>query len=237
MATPKQDIDLSRYLDKDGVRIDARRLDQALSQAPETLKYYFMDALDHIRKGFFKALYANTGLKDKRFVATKRVGIGRQIRVYRNPRKGDILDIEMGIFTRSKITAILETGGTIHAKSGLMAVPIGRALSSTGRLSQELSEFRNYRRTFTPAAANALTLSGKGSGFFMLSKGGRMFLMRKEGEKVEPYFVLKNQVRIQPRLRLVDTWDRMEGYRMEILNESVAKALDSQGLGDKSRRV
>jgi hypothetical protein len=219
MATERQQIDPGRYLDKEGIRIDARRLDRALEQAPGVLKIEILDALDHIRKGFFKALYVNTGLKDKRFIATKKVGIGRHIRVYRNPDKGDILDMELGIFTRSKITAMQESGGTVGAKSGMMAIPIGKALSSTGRLRREYSVFENYRRTYIPSKV-------KIPGLFMYSKGGQTFLMKKEGDKMEPYFILKNQIRIQPRLRMIDTWGRMEGYRMDVFNKSIDKALN-----------
>lgn len=219
MATERQQIDPGRYLDKEGLRIDTRRLERAMEQAPGILKIEILDALDHIRKGFFKALYVNTGLKDKRFIATKKVGIGHQIRVYRNPKKGDVLDMELGIFTRSKIAALLEKGGTISAKSGLMAIPIGRALTATGRLKPEYSVFENYRRTYIPSKV-------KIPGLFMQGKGGRMFLMKKEGDKIEPLFVLKNQIRIQPRLRMIDTWDRMEGYRMEVFNKSIDKALN-----------
>ncbi|MDD5566229.1 MAG: hypothetical protein PHG31_05010 [Candidatus Omnitrophica bacterium] len=221
--TQKKQIDPGRYLDKEGIRIDARRLDRALQQAPGYLKVEILDALDHIRKGFFKALYVNTGLKDRRFIATKRVGIGRQIRVYRNPGKGDVLDMQLGIFTRSKIAALLERGGTVSAKSGAMAIPIGRALSPTGRLSKEYSVMENYRRAYIPSKI-------KIEGLFMRAIGGKMFLMKKEGKRAEPLFILKNQIRIQPRLRLVNTWDRMEGYRMEVFNKSIGKALQKGGL-------
>jgi hypothetical protein len=226
MATPKKAIDLSRYLDIDGVRIDARRLNIALDQVPEQLKKEIMDGLDHIRRGFFKALYANTGLKDKRFIATKNVGIGRQMKVYRNPHGGNPLDMELGIFTRSKITAMHETGGTVRAKSGMMAIPVGSARSSTGRMSQDISEFQGMRRAFDPKSAKA-----KGMKLFMVVKNGKSLLMRDIGNgQVEAMFVLKNRMVIQPRLRMRDTWDREEGYRINVLNKSVETALQKTGL-------
>jgi len=227
MATPRKDIDPSRYLDRDDVRVNTARLERALELVPHTLREELLDALDHIRKGFFKALYINTGLKDKRFIATKKVGIGRHIKVYRNPDKGDVLDMELGIFTRSPIAGLLERGGTVTAKSGLMAVPLPPAKGPTGRLLPELSEFKGFRRSFTPGKANAQSLGSKTGGFFMLAKQGRIFLMRKEeGGKVVPYFILKNRVRIAPRLRMQDTWDRMEGYRMDVINKNVDRALE-----------
>jgi hypothetical protein len=219
MAIERQQIDPGRYLDKEGIRIDARRLDRALELAPGILKEELLDALDHIRRGFFKALYVNTGLKDKRFIATKNVGIGRHIKYYRNPNKGDILDMELGIFSRSKVVALHERGGTVRAKSGLMAIPIGDALTSTGRLKPEYSEFYNYRRSYNPA-------TNKIPGLFMLKKNGKFLLAQKIGKIIRTLFVLKNQISIQPRLRMMDTWNRMEGYRMEVFNKSIEKALN-----------
>ncbi len=226
MATPRQQIDPKRYLDRDDVRVNTARLERALEQMPHIIREELLDALTHIRKGFFKALYVNTGLKDKRFIATRKVGIGRHIRVYRNPNKGDILDMELGIFTRSPIAGILERGGTITAKSGLMAVPLPAAKGPTGRLKRELSEFKGMRRSFTPGRANAASMRGKDGGFFTLAKRGKIFLMRKEGDKITPYFILKNKIRIRPRLRMVDTWNRMEGYRMDVINKHVDRALN-----------
>jgi len=226
MATPKQEINLSRYLDVDGVRIDSRRLDVALEHALPALKEEVMDALDHIRKGFFKALYANTGLKDKRFIATKNVGIGRHIKVYRNPRAGSgPLDMVLGIFTRSKITALHEKGGTVRAKSGMMAIPLDSARSS-GRLSKSVSEFQGMRRVFDPQSAKARALK-----LFMAKRGSNTFLFRKQDNgEIDALFILKNQMTIQPRLRLQDTWDRLEGYRINVFNDSVGKALSKTGL-------
>ena len=222
MPTEKQDIDLSRYLDKDGVRIDTRRVDKAMSLVPGLLKEELLDAFDHIRRGFFKALYANTGLKDKRFIATKNVGIGKHIKVYRNPNKGDILDMELGIFSRSKIVALHEKGGIVTAKAGSMALPLPAALGPTGRLKKEYSTFTAGRRQYVP---------GQLKGVFILKKGDKAMIMLRqpkgEGEdQAIPLFILKRSITIRPRLRFYDTWDRMEGYRMEILNKSVDKALN-----------
>ena len=218
MATPKQEIDLGRYLDIDDVRIDTRRVDRALRMVPELLKTELLDAFDHIRRGFFKALYANTGLRDKRFIATKRVGIGRQLRVYRNPNMGSTLDMQLGIFSRSKIVSKLEKGGTVTAKSGAMVIPLKAARSASGRLSPEFSKFADYRRSFDPS---------KIKGLFLRKKFGKVFLLRREeNDTVRAYFVLKRSITIEPRLRFFDTWDRLEGYRINVLNKSVDKALD-----------
>jgi hypothetical protein len=214
----KQEVDLGRYFDIEGVRIDTRRVDRALRRVPGLLQEELLDGLTHIRKGFFKALYAYTGLKDKRFIATKNVGIGRHIRVYRNPRKGDILDIQLGIFSRSGQVKIHETGGEIEAPPGRrLTIPIGEALDpATGRVKKW---FRNTKKSF---ARDEL--------FIFRSKKGQSFLVKRSGEKLLFYFVLRNKVKILPRypLRFYDTWDRMEGYRMETLNKHVERALNKE---------
>ena len=214
---PKQEVDLGRYFDKEGVRIDTRRVDRALRRVPGLLQEELLDGLDHVRKGFFKALYTYSGLKDKRFLATKNVGIGRHIRVYRNPRKGDILDIQLGIFSRSGIVKIHETGGEIEAPPGRrLTIPIGEALDTGGRLKKW---FRGGKKSF---ARDEL--------FLMRSRSGQSFLVKRSGEKLLFYFVLRNKVKILPRypLRFYDTWDRMEGYRMETLNKHVERALNKE---------
>jgi len=222
MATEKKEIDLSRYLDKDSIRINTGNVDKALSLVPDILKVELLDAFDHIRRGFFKALYANTGLKDKRFIATKNVGIGKYMKVYRNPRKGDTLDMELGIFSRSKIVALHERGGIVTAKAGAMALPLPAALGSTGRLKKEYSSFIAGRRTYVP---------GQLKGMFILKKGNIAILMMRQpktgsGDQAIPLFVLRRSMNISPRLRFYATWDRMEGYRRDVLNKSVEKAVN-----------
>jgi hypothetical protein len=192
--------------------IDTSRLDKALQLAPQFLQEELMDAFDHVRKAFFIALFQNTGLKDKRFIKTKDRGIGKRIRVYRNPRLGDPLDMELGIFSRSKIVSAHEKGATITSSTGgMLAIPIGEALNARGRLKGQFNKYASYREV---------------PGLFPIFLNGKMFLVKRDKEgKLKLYFVLKNQVRIQPRLRFYDTWANMEGYRMNILNKAISKAL------------
>ena len=192
--------------------IDSSKLEKAIQVAPQFLKEELMDGFDHIRRAFFNAWYQNTGLRDKRFIRTKDRGIGKQVKVYRNPNKGDILDMELGIFSRSRITGALEKGTTITSKTGgMLAIPIGEALNSRGRIKSQYGRYSSYSQI---------------PGIFPILLKGRMFLVKKDSEgKLKLFFVLKDQVRIQPRLRFYDTWQNMEGYRMNILNNSVDKAL------------
>lgn len=192
--------------------IDISKLNKALSLVPGFLQEELMDGFDHIRRAFFNALYQNTEIRDRRFIRTKEKGIGKHIKVYRNPRIGNLLDMELGIFSRSRITGALEKGATISSKSGgMLAIPIGEALNARGRIKGQFGKYSSYREI---------------PGIFPIFLKGRMFLVKKDSQgKLKLYFVLKNQVQIQPRLRFYDTWQNMEGYRINILNNSIAKAL------------
>ncbi|HNX82794.1 MAG TPA: hypothetical protein PKL77_11685, partial [Candidatus Omnitrophota bacterium] len=56
---------------------------------------------------------------------------------------------------------------------------------------------------------------------------GKTFLakVKKKLRQILPLFVLKNSVRIRPRLMYYKTWDDMQNERINILNKSVEKAL------------
>jgi len=204
--------DASRYF---GIKAEVNfaRLKIALARAPQVLRGELLDGLDHIRRGFFKSLYHNTQLKNKRLIAVKNRGIGKHLRVYRNPRKGNVLDMVLGIFSRSKIVGALEKGATIRPKHArMLAIPIERSLTRSGRLKKSVSKYRgDYSQM---------------RGLFVIARGGRVLLAKKSRDGgIKPYFILKSSVRIQPRLKFYDTWARMEGYRAKVLNSSIDKAL------------
>ena len=93
----------------------------------------------------------------------------------------------------------------------MLAIPIGEALNARGRIKGQYSKYASARDI---------------PGIFPLFLKGRVFLVKKGSDgKLKLFFVLKNQVRIQPRLRFYDTWNQMAGYRANILNKSVSKAL------------
>ena len=62
---------------------------------------------------------------------------------------------------------------------------------------------------------------------FPLLLHGKTFLVRvrKKVWDILPLFVLKNSIRIKPRLGFYKTWDDMQNERINILNKSVEKAL------------
>ncbi|MBI4972899.1 MAG: hypothetical protein HZC16_03675 [Candidatus Omnitrophica bacterium] len=52
-----------------------------------------------------------------------------------------------------------------------------------------------------------------------------MAKVKKKLREILPLFILKNQVKIKPRLMFYKTWDDLQNERIEILNKSIEKAL------------
>lgn len=53
-----------------------------------------------------------------------------------------------------------------------------------------------------------------------------MAKIKQRARSILPLFVLKNQIRIRPRLGFYKTWDDMQNVRIDILNKSIQKTLD-----------
>lgn len=204
-------FDANRYLNVKA-EINTVRVLRALRIAPQALSEEIMDSLDRIRKGFFKTLWNTTGLK-----MTPRIGMAnKHIKFYRNPRRGGPLDIELGLFSMSPVTKIHETGGTVSAPSGMMAIPINDALTARGRLDKR---FRGGNKL----AAHYKKLQ---MGLFVYKSKGRTFLARKKRSgELDVLFILKSSIKISPRLNFYRTWNAMEGYRNDRLNTAVERAI------------
>lgn len=83
--------------------------------------------------------------------------------------------------------AIHETGGTIRARNGgFLTIPLPAALSSSGVPLRERA--RDWDNTFSAR-----------------SKRGSLLIFRREGRDVVPLYILKESIRIRPRLGLAKT--------------------------------
>jgi len=187
------------------IEINSKKLNKALRIAPAEITKQMADAFDHIGKKFMKAFWASTGVK-----ATPRVGIINRFRYYVNSKK-NLNKMNFRINTYSNVAEIHEKGGTIRAKSGSMALPMGAALTKTGHL---LKKFRGKDLKDI-------------KGLFPLRIGRTVFLVKKKrgSQGLEPFFILRNQIYIKPRLKFMDTWDSLETFRANQMNEAIEKAL------------
>jgi len=106
-----------------------------------------------------------------------------------------------------------EEGATVkNPGGGKLAVPLSarrELFTSDGRLKKQYRQPRLIK--------NVIPIQIR----------GKTFLARiiKKARQILPLFVLKNSVRIKPRLMFYQTWDDLQNERIIILNKSVEKAL------------
>ena len=193
------------------LEINTKNLERAIRLFPKELKYELGDGMDHISRKFLK-IFRQTRLQGppgKRahphgiFTYFQRASVVSQ----------DIEGMGMVIFSDSKIARMHEEGATLkNPGGGKLAVPLSarkELFTSDGRLK------RQYRRP--RLLKNVIRIQLKGKTF--LAK------VKKKLREILPLFILKNQVRIKPRLMFYKTWDEIQNARIEILNKSIEKAL------------
>jgi hypothetical protein len=194
------------------VEINTKNLDRALRMFPKELKYEIADGMDHISRKFLKVfrqerLQGPPGIK------------GRPHGIFTHFSRASLLsqDIEgmgMVIFSDSKIARMHEEGATLkNPGGGKLAVPLSarkELFTSDGRLKKQYKQPRLLK--------NVIPIQLKGKTF--LAK------VKKKLRELIPIFVLKNSVRIRPRLMFYRTWDEMQNERIQILNKSIEKTLN-----------
>ncbi len=193
------------------VEINTKNLDRALRLFPKDLKFEIADGMDHISRKFLKIfrqerLQGPPGIRGRPhgiFTHFSRASLVSQ----------DIEGMGMVIFSDSKIARMHEEGATVKNQSGgKLAVPLSarkELFTSDGRLKKQYRQPRLLK--------NVVPIQLRGKTF--LAK------VKKKLRQILPLFVLKNSVRIRPRLMFYKTWDDMQNERINILNKSVEKAL------------
>ncbi len=203
------------------VEIDTSKVQKALRVAPMQLRAELADTIDHTARSFMKTLY-RTRLQGSPGIRNRPSGLGRGIfssfykRIIGAPNylsntaksggtiSGMIgsnmatMDMGLEIRTRSTAARMHEFGGTI---SGRMVIP----------LSQK--------------ASNRRLLKGGKLTYVLL--GGKPYLAKvdRRAHKLEPVFIIKNSIKIRPRLGFYSTWGSMQNKTISRLNTAVQKAL------------
>jgi len=193
------------------VEINTKNLDRALRLFPKDLKFEIADGMDHISRKFLKVfrqerLQGPPGIRGRPhgiFTHFSRASLVSQ----------DIEGMGMVIFSDSKIARMHEEGATVKNQSGgKLAVPLSarkELFTSDGRLKKQYRQPRLLK--------NVVPIKLRGKTF--------LARVKKKLRQILPLFVLKNSVRIRPRLMFYKTWDDMQNERINILNKSVEKAL------------
>ncbi len=195
------------------VEIDSKNLERAIKIAPQVLKFELADGMDRISKGFLKRfresqLQGPPGVRGASghglYGTFKRVSL----------ISPTIEGMGMEIFSESKIAKLHEIGGVVQDPSGgRLAVPLS---ARTEMFTSEGKLRARFKRPRELGNVRAMKLKGK----TFLAKVTKGF------KKILPLYVLKRQVRLKPRLGFYRTWDGLANYRIEILNQSIQKALD-----------
>jgi hypothetical protein len=194
------------------VEINTKNLERAIRLFPKELKYEIADGMDHATRKFLK-IFKQTRLQGPPGIR------GRPHGIFTHFSRASLVsqDIEgmgMVIFSDSKIARMHEEGATIkNPGGGKLAVPLSarkELFTSDGRLKKQYKQPRLLK--------NVIPIQLKGKTF--LAK------VKKKLRELIPIFVLKNSVRIRPRLRFYKTWDDMQNERIDILNKSIEKALN-----------
>jgi hypothetical protein len=193
------------------VEINTKDLDRALRMFPKDLKYEIADGMDHISRKFLKTfrqerLQGPPGIRGRPhgiFTHFSRASLVSQ----------DIEGMGMVIFSDSKIARMHEEGATVkNPGGGKLAVPLSarkELFTVDGRLKQQYRKPRLLK--------NVVPIQLRGKTFLVRVK--------KKLRELLSLFVLKNSVRIKPRLMFYKTWDDMQNDRIQILNKSIEKAL------------
>lgn len=193
------------------LEINTKNLERAIRLFPKDLKYELGDGMDHISRKFLK-IFRQTRLQGPPGIRAHPHGIFTHFQ-RASLVSQDIEGMGMVIFSDSKIARMHEEGATLkNPGGGKLAVPLSarkELFTSDGRLR------RQYRRP--RLLKNVIRIQLKGKTF--LAK------IKKKLREILPLFVLKNQVKIKPRLMFYKTWDDLQNERIEILNKSVEKTL------------
>lgn len=194
------------------LEINTKNLERAIRLFPKELKYEIADGMDHATRKFLK-IFKQTRLQGPPGIKGRTHGIfthfQRASLVSQN-----IEGMGMVIFSDSKIARMHEEGATLkNPGGGKLAVPLSarkELFTSDGRLKKQYKQPRLLK--------NVIPIQLKGKTF--LAK------VKKKLRELIPIFVLKNSVRIRPRLMFYKTWDDMQNERINILNKSIEKALN-----------
>lgn len=193
------------------LEINTKNLERAIRLFPKELKYELGDGMDHISRKFLK-IFRQTRLQGPPGIRAHPHGIFTHFQ-RASLVSQDIEGMGMVIFSDSKIARMHEEGATLkNPGGGKLAVPLSarkELFTSDGRLK------RQYRRP--RLLKNVIRIQLKGKTF--LAK------VKKKLREILPLFILKNQVKIKPRLMFYKTWDEIQNERIEILNKSIEKAL------------
>jgi len=197
------------------IEINTKNYERTKRRFPKELKVELGDAFDHIQRKFLKT-FKQTRLQGPPGVKARPHGIFSHF-TRASLVSRDIEGMGMTIFSDSKISRMHEEGATIKSAGGeRIAAPLSARPEMfiggqyPGRLKKK---YRDPR-----AMKNVIRMVLKGKQFLVKVKN--------KSRELLPLFVLKNQIRIRPRLGFYKTWDDMQNERLKILDNAIKRTLE-----------
>jgi len=178
---------------------------------PDQLKMELGDAFDYLSKKFLKT-FRETRLSGRPGLKPHPHGIFQYFH-RASLNSTSIQGMGMVVFTESQVAKRHETGGYFsnNNRRGL-AVPLSmrkELFTTDGRLKSQ------YKKP------------GLLKNIIMLKLHGKSFLakVKSRSREIIPLFVLKNKIKVVPRLGFYETWENMDNLRIQRLNMAIEKAL------------
>jgi|GEM_PF-3017567 len=195
------------------LELNTKNLLRAYHLVPRQLEVELKDALDHAGRKFLKE-FRTRRLRGLPGIQSRgRTGIFSQFQ--RHPISGKGLDIQQKISTTSPVADIWERGGDRSGKNRI-AVPLSFAPIFTGGKTRRVR--KRYRDVLSLVRRKKI---------FRREINGQMYLCDSETGK--PFFVLKNKVKVQPRLEFGKTFNTLAPEFSKIYNRSIDRALRKGG--------
>lgn len=126
-------------------------------------------------------------------------------------------DVGTELFFTSNVARILEGGAVLKdPKGGQLAIPLSkRPKMFTARKAVK----KRYKQP--SSFKNRAVIEIKGQRYLAVFRGKKHELTRDT-----PLYVLKNQVRIQPKLKYYDSWEKLKPDRKKILEKALKKTVE-----------
>ncbi len=191
--------------------LDERGLNKAIKRVPQAMKRELGDGMDRIGKGFLKRWRKARLFGPPGVMGNTRHGLFGTFKRVSIPGK-TIDDMGMRIFSDSKVALAHEEGEVIRAGSGKLAVPLRsrtQMFTAKGKLKKRFKQPGRIK--------NLNPMKFKGQTYLVK--------VNKRAKSILPLYVLKKEIKLKPRLHFERTWNSLDGYRTNIINDKINIAL------------
>lgn len=193
-------------------KINLEDLEKAFTEMPRALRFHMNDGLLHVGSKFLKAL-KKTRLSGPPGLTGKRGGLITRFKKFVRS-EGKDGGLKLTIFTNSEAAALHEKGGTISAAGLKLRVPL------SNQKDKLMKKSGGYRKPYLETAKN--------QNIKPIPIRGKVFLaeVKKRKDEITPLFVLKDSIRIKPRLGFYDLWKHNERTYYDTLSKHLVRGVN-----------